>query len=171
VKLFVPQRGSLLATLPLICAVRPLVRARSRGRGMGVYQPLVNQEDLFQAIRFFQPMHIDFPCFVDIIVNWAPPQKRKSIHCTSTKNGDIDNIAKAVNDALVKQKILTDDIHIVGQAITKAYGDHDQSSVVIWAATDVIAESASWEAVSSLDTTSALLSMPPFPISPPAANG
>lgn len=130
-KVHVPVRSTVIAKVPLACLVKPLARPRARVYTKGVYQPLENQRDLLAAVMAFGPLHIDEPVFVDIAINWIGPKKPPP-HAIGKQRGDVDNLAKAVNDALVKAKILADDHYIVGQSITKAFGTSDMAYAVIW---------------------------------------
>lgn len=128
----VPMRDQILAELPIACEIKPLNRPRALQGGRGVWQPLKNQQELFQALKPFKALHIDVACFVDITIVFRRPVTNKEPHVTRKNRGDVDNLAKAVNDALVKAEILADDLYIVGQSLTKAYGSDDFCMITIW---------------------------------------
>ncbi len=139
-KIMIPIRDKLIAQIPIYCKVSPLKRARANPYTKGVYQPLDNQKDLLREVKNIEEFLIEEPVFLDIIVNWEIDEKKLRkmvktlnwVHPTNQRQGDVDNLAKAVNDALIKARVLVDDIYIVGQQITKAYGTEDVASIAIW---------------------------------------
>lgn len=165
-----PRRHQLLARIPLFCHVKPLKRARAafHKRGM-VYQPLDNQQELFAALAPFEALHIEMPVWVDLAVQFPHPSRGSTTACrehpVAPRLGDIDNLSKAVNDALVKYKIIADDIWIVGHQITKAYAAEAGAAVAIWSVHTNTVEACPW------DSSFALTSAPPLtlhlPISKP----
>jgi len=138
VKVWVPRRNQIIAKLPLHCMIKPLNRPRAYGFGnrVSIRQPLENQSELFGELKGFDIVGIDEPIFVDIHINFlrrgAEPKRLQNPFPIKTRQGDVDNLAKAVNDGLVKYKIIGDDIYIVGQEITKAYAAEDKATVTIW---------------------------------------
>lgn len=163
-KLFVPERDTLLANIPIFADVKPLNRPRADKFG-GIYQPLKNQHELFQALKNFSSLRIDEPVFVDVTINWPRAKRNTTPHVIARNRGDVDNLAKAINDALVKVKILADDMYIVGQTVTKAWGSGYVASVSIWS---VCVNTAEVIPCSPYARTNSSPSMPPFPISQPA---
>lgn len=166
-KLHVPARDVLISKIPLFLHVNPLLRARAAYPRRGVYQPLANQQELLTALAAHAPVMVDEPCFVDIVINWQwhlkPSGKRKSpAHATKRREGDLDNLAKAINDALVKNKIIRDDQLIVGQSVTKAYGPEDLTTIAIWSALPVTEEVNPWNISSARISEKPLIE--PFPI-------
>lgn len=132
----VPVPHELLARIPLFVTINPLKRPKVNYFNKSMRQPLENQKELRLAVKDFAHVHIDVPCFTQVFVNWVPPDlKRKSnltVHPTKLYHGDLDNLDKAVNDALVEASIISDDKLIVGTLKTKAYGAEDLACVAIF---------------------------------------
>lgn len=165
-----PRRHQLIARIPLFCEIKPLKRPRAAFHKKGmVYQPLDNQKELFAALAPFEPLHIEMPVWIDIALQYPHPGKKSTTpsreHPVSSRIGDIDNLSKAINDALVKQKIIADDNWIVGHQITKGYADEAGAAIAIWSVHTNTVEACPW------DSSFALTSAPPLtlhlPISKP----
>lgn len=69
------------------------------------------------------------PCIVDITATFKQPKSHKGFrYCT--KRPDVDNVAKAITDALNGVAFL-DDSQIVGLNVSKNYGERDLVEVEI----------------------------------------
>ncbi len=151
-KITIPRRDTILGQIVLSCEIKPLARPRASFHTKGIYQPLKNQEALFAALKAVHPLYIDQACFVDIAITFAMSKSyahsfgkgRASPHPITKQRGDVDNLAKAINDGLVRYKILADDYYIVGQSITKTFGKEDLCLIEIWSAEAQTSEVEAW---------------------------
>lgn len=143
----VPVRDRLICKIPLFCRIEPLARPRVNYFTKRIHQPLDNQQALLTEVSTFDPSKISGPVYVDIAIILQTPTPKRGApppHPTSKAYGDLDNLAKAVNDALVKAQILADDSIIVGHAITKAFGPEDLATVAIWSVAPETKEVSAW---------------------------
>jgi Holliday junction resolvase RusA-like endonuclease len=148
-KMFVPVRNEIVAQIPVFATINPLRRPRASWHAKGrLHSDLKNQAELFESLRDTAPLGIDYPVFLDVIINWTHSQSvsgpKRPLQATKKNKGDLDNLAKAISDALVKFKVLADDIHVVGQQIVKAYGHDDMATIVIWSVQPLCTEITSW---------------------------
>jgi Holliday junction resolvase RusA-like endonuclease len=125
-----PERGELIATLPIFQRINPLARPRLNYHSKTVYQPKQNQVALLADIQNFSPLEIADPIIVDTYINFEA--KGKSSHPVSKQFGDDDNLRKAIADALQSAKIIKDDRLIVGGENYKAFGSEDCCLVKIY---------------------------------------
>lgn len=130
------MRGTLLSTLVLMCAIRPLNRPRIKVYGYNkanVYQPKTNQAELKRELLKYMPMHIDIPVIVDTKIIFER-KKNKDKWPIAPRYGDEDNLRKAINDALVDHGTIVDDRLVVGGSNMKVFSDHDMCVVEIYCA-------------------------------------
>ena len=126
----------LLHEIHLFCRVRPLARPRHRRNG-ATYQPLDNQHAFFKALNRWTTTlkklkTVDEPMFIFYDIYFKKPKTTNRTHPTSKNEGDIDNIIKAINDGLVKYKIIEDDSLIVGSTEFMQYDVDDEDYVSIY---------------------------------------
>jgi Holliday junction resolvase RusA-like endonuclease len=131
-KVMKPDRGELIAVLPLFETIHPLARPRLNYHSKKVYQPKENQQGLLSTIKNYEPMEIGRPCIVDTYINF---EKQKGTYPVANKYGDEDNLRKAICDALQHGKIISDDRFIVGGENYKAFNEEDICLVKIYEAT------------------------------------
>jgi Holliday junction resolvase RusA-like endonuclease len=127
-KISIPVRNQILIKIPIFGKVRPLQRPRV-GRSGHVYQPKENQLELIDSLSVFSDLKIDEPCIIDLYVHF---QGQIDKYPASKNYGDVDNLAKAVLDALVANQILTDDGIVLGGSFYKSFSDEDFAVIVIW---------------------------------------
>lgn len=144
----VPVPLALLAKIPLFCEIKPLSRPQVNYHSRSLRQPLENQQELLNYVKTLEPLGIDVPCHIQLILVFArndPKLKSARVdHPTKRHHGDIDNLGKAVNDALVKAKIIVDDQLIVSQSITKSFGEESICYVAIWSVAKLPTEVSPW---------------------------
>jgi len=128
-----PKRGEIVHFLNFACKVCPLPRPRKAPQGH-IYQPKDNQRDLLYEVMQERnlmkptPKVIDFPVIIDHHLQFTKPKSCKSDFVISKQLGDYDNLAKAVNDALVTGKFIKDDSLIVAGETVKFY-DEDADAI------------------------------------------
>lgn len=134
-----PTRKRILLNLVLFCKGEPLKRPRF-GNGNHVYQPKDNQKNLLVELDAYAPllgaMSIDEPIIIDMTFTFDRGNPRyknfKGDYPTNPCFGDEDNLRKAVNDALVTKKIITDDRYVIGGETYKIFGNDDSIRIKIW---------------------------------------
>ncbi len=132
-ELTVPMRDSLLATIPVFCAVAPLMRPRMRWAVKGVYQPLENQKEFRDALMAYTPLAIAEPVIIDTYISVKAAKSCKLKYPTGRLHGDEDNLRKAINDNLVDRQIITDDKLVLGGENFKFFGPEEMCLILIWA--------------------------------------
>lgn len=106
----------------LYCKVHPLARPRKGVTG-SIYQPKKDQLQLKRELALYIPdAIIGEPCIVDCKMYFENPARA----------GDVDNLWKAVLDALVAVKLLTDDRIVVGGEVWKLQSTEDYVEITIW---------------------------------------
>lgn len=127
------KRGGLLAELWVWSRVNPLSRPRVHARSRTVYQPKGNQKALLAELGAYPPLRLAEPLWVEITCLFRPEYKH---HVTAAMRcyGDVDNIAKAVLDALVANHILKDDIYCMNLLISKKLAGEDACCIKIYQA-------------------------------------
>ncbi len=127
-----PYREQLLLQIPLFCKVEPMARPRL-ARNRGVYQPLAAQHVIVAEIQKLQAKRtLSQPVFVDHYIYRERNPRHKGMSAVYPCYGDLDNMVKTVNDALVRADILADDRYIVGSQSFKAIAKEDYCHVLIW---------------------------------------
>jgi Holliday junction resolvase RusA-like endonuclease len=140
-KIYLPNRKERVLTMPLFCRVNPLMRPRLNKHKNNIYQPKENQVELLNEIVNYGGKAIDYPCFVDVWIQLLPDKEFElSYHAIDKQFGDVDNLLKAVYDALVFHKVLTDDRFIVGADVRKTLGQDDFCYVTIWSSENGVTE-------------------------------
>lgn len=127
------KKGSLVAEMWVWSRVYPLARPRlssASGRPR-VFQPKANQRALLAELGAYPALCLKRPVVVEIAVLLG---REKPGHETTAKPcyGDVDNLAKAVLDALVANEILYDDIYVVGLRVTKQLASEDACRIQIY---------------------------------------
>jgi Holliday junction resolvase RusA-like endonuclease len=148
-QLRIPQPDQLLAKLLFNVKANPLARPKVNIWAKSIRQPLENQQELLHAVSQVEPYAISEPVHVQILINWPVPEtkKKQGPHPIARHFGDIDNLAKAVNDAIVKAKVILDDKLIVGQTVTKAFGKEDVIAVCVWGVSPMTIEVDPWDSL------------------------
>lgn len=116
-----------LLHIDLFCKICPLKRPRL-GRGH-TYQPKDNQAMLLYSLKDYADEAIDVPIYIEYKIGFKGDIDKFP---TSRKLGDLDNLEKAVNDAMVHWNIITDDSLIVMTRASKEYGKDDYCTVDIY---------------------------------------
>lgn len=139
IKFLAPEKAALLARIPLFIRIQPLKRPKANWHSRGnIYQPLDNQRELFAALKDYAPLGIEQPVILEIFINIAKPNigpaamKKLPTWPTRRKEGDLDNLEKAVNDALVKAGIIADDSYVIGMKVFKSWAEESVCLVNIW---------------------------------------
>ena len=127
------RRGELLLELRLMCKIEPLRRPRWSGKWM--YQPKQNQKNLYAALDGFLKENKDFeridgPVVVDMFFMYEKHPRCQ--YPDMKKYGDLDNLNKAVNDALVSKGIIQDDRFILASDSSKQFDDRDYAIIYIY---------------------------------------
>lgn len=136
IELNVPLRDQLLYAIPLFVRVEPLMRPRMNFHSKSVYQPIKNQQELFAELKQHKLKEpINSPIIVDSYVYYE--KKGKETYPTQKTYGDEDNLRKAINDAMVRLGIITDDKMVVGGENYKLFADEDCAYVLIWSLSEV----------------------------------
>lgn len=130
--LLIPLRANIIAKIPIFCQVMPLARPRMKWAVKGTYQPLKNQQELRQGLTFYDSLSIDQPVIIDTYINLKRAKTSKMKFPTGRCHGDEDNLRKAINDAIVHQRIITDDKLILGGENYKFFGEEDVCLIVIY---------------------------------------
>lgn len=126
----------LIYILDLNCKVCPLARPR-KGYYGNMYQPKENQRELFNALDEYVATNgilepLDQPLCIDICIQFERKPSNKSKVPTSRFYGDLDNLVKAVNDALVAKGIIKDDSIIIRSLSEKRFGDSNNLWINIY---------------------------------------
>jgi Holliday junction resolvase RusA-like endonuclease len=133
-----PTRGKLLKLLYIATTVKPLARPRANFFTKAIYQPLETQKELRHHVRMYADHNtITVPIIVDTLVFY--PTKKNAL---MVKSGDIDNITKAIYDALQADygkkyepnKIIDNDILILGGTNMKVICAETGCLIRIWEA-------------------------------------
>lgn len=127
----VPERRNLMHTIPLLVRPRPLARPRVGEHG-NMYQPKDNQLELINAFSEWPVGPLDYPMIVDSYINFRKPESTEDKYPTGRHYGDEDNLRKAILDAMVATRIITDDSLVVGGENYKAFSDRDCLTVHVW---------------------------------------
>lgn len=134
------MRGDVLKELFAFCRVHPL--ARPRLGKYTVYQPKEKQYELLDQIMNYRLENpIDEPVMVDVTIYFKPPvnyRRHPPKYPISNYYGDIDNLTKAVFDALCLTPkkgwgVISNDRLIVGGESMKLFGDEDYCRIRIYA--------------------------------------
>lgn len=126
------RRTDLLMALYADTKVYPLARPRLVKTTGQIYQPKQNQHAL---IRELENQEIDeaiaCPVSVDVEIHL---KKETGTHDfpTQRKMGDVDNLLKAVLDAMVTAGLLADDKLVVSANVSKEFDDEDFVVINIW---------------------------------------
>jgi Holliday junction resolvase RusA-like endonuclease len=140
-KMYLPSRKEKLLKMPLFCRVNPLGRPRLNKHRNGIYQPKENQIELLAEVKNYGSKNITGPIFVDTWIQIHPDKEfEMSYHAIDKQFGDLDNLVKAIYDALVTFEVIEDDRFIVGGDIRKSLGEDDFCFITIWSAEHGVAE-------------------------------
>lgn len=130
----IPSPKRLLLEIPLWTTPAPLERPRYNRHQKRVYQPLENQEALINEIAYHKGPPITEPVHIEIIINVASIKQIKSgAPIIGKVHGDIDNQAKAILDAMVKNQIIEDDHLVTGLTINRCWASQDFTLIRIFA--------------------------------------
>ena len=127
-KINVPIKKRSIIKIPFFGKVHPLKRPR-KGRAGNIYQPKDNQMELLEHLSLFSYLQIKEPCIIDLYVYFKGQINK---YPASKNYGDVDNLTKAVLDALVSNGILKDDGLVVGCSAYKAFSTENFAVVEIW---------------------------------------
>lgn len=128
-----PTRGDLLLEIMVFCRIQPLKRPRKAGNANHFYQPKDNQLQLFEELLPYSALvkePLDGPMIMDMHCIFLRHENDQ--YPTAKRYGDDDNLRKAVNDALVHSKLVSDDRFIIGGETWKLYGEEDQAQIRLW---------------------------------------
>ena len=78
---------------------------------------------------------LNAPVIVDCYIYYK--REGKETHPVQKRYGDEDNLRKALNDALVRFDIISDDKLVVGGETYKTFSDDDCAYVFVWGLSDV----------------------------------
>lgn len=129
-----PERGNLIKQMHLFVTPKPLARPRIKSMGgtSQTYTPMENQAEMMSNMCYYKPLYLRIPVIIDQY--FVFPQFRNDPFPTSNKFGDVDNLAKAVNDNLVRTEIISDDRLVVGGEQFKMFGAEPMCVILIWEA-------------------------------------
>jgi len=123
-----PIRGELIRAFCVKTRIRPMARPRLAGRK--IYQP-DNCPELTKLLASeVNQAPIDRPIIVDSHIHFEG--SGKDVWPISQTIGDTDNMAKSINDSLVKSGVIHDDRFIVGGETTKIFAGEDYAWIFIY---------------------------------------
>ena len=119
----------------LFTRIHPLSRPRM-GRNKGsIYQPKENQQELLvEMSNYKQENPISIPVSLEIEICFLRPPKVDIPYPTSNNYGDIDNLSKAIFDAMVTMNILADDNLVIDCMVSKRFNEEDFCKIKIYSA-------------------------------------
>lgn len=125
-----PERGDLLAEIPIFTKITPWERPRV-GKAGNVYQPKTKQAEILRELELYDPLKIDVPVIIDSYIFFQRPG-REDLFPIQRRFGDEDNLRKTINDCLVLMGILSDDSLVVGGENYKVFSTEDFAFVKIF---------------------------------------
>ena len=119
------KRGHHLARFTCWNVIKPLARPRFGKYNKRPYTP-DNQKELRASLAEYEPQNINTAVWVDVDIFFNIEKEKLEIgnkFPTNIKQGDVDNLAKAVLDQLQHKDIqhIKDDKLVVGISATKQY--------------------------------------------------
>jgi len=121
------------ARLVIYCKSRPLSRGRI-SKKHHIYQSLSNQQDQIYWLEQYEPLEIDYPCYIEVTLGFL--KSGKSLFPVNPEIGDIDNHVKALLDNLQRAKHIHDDRYVVGVKAHKKWSTANYIDILIWKVTN-----------------------------------